>query len=368
MRVLFWTGTFWPKIGGVEVLAQNLIPSLQKRGYEFIIISTKTEPEQHDESQYNGIPVYRFPFWDSLSYKNLALLIQIKQKIVKLKAIFAPELVHINAVGIDNFFHMLTNDSHSPSLLVTLHGEWLSGEDGLVSRTLRDANWVVGCSAAIIEKGRQLVPEIYTHSSIIHNALEVPGLTPESLLFDEPRLLCLGRLSHEKGFDLAMTAFGKVVSRFPKTRLIIAGDGEERVNLEREIKKIGLTDFVELVGWVAPEEVPRLINSCTMVVVPSRKETFGLAALESALMGRPVVATGVGGLPEVVVHEQTGLLVENENSDALAEGVLFLLNNPEAARQMGQRARCRAIEKFSWDQYVDSYDALYKKLIRVSQS
>jgi glycogen(starch) synthase len=79
-------------------------------------------------------------------------------------------------------------------------------------------------------------------------------------------------------------------------------------------------------------------------------------------MARPIVATRVGGLPEVVVHGETGLLVESENSDALAEAILFLLNHPDTARKLGGAARDRAQIVFNWERHVDAYDALYQKL------
>jgi glycogen(starch) synthase len=175
-------------------------------------------------------------------------------------------------------------------------------------------------------------------------------------------LLCLGRLSPEKGFDVAVTAFASLVNRFPNARLVIVGEGPERTKLECQIRKLGLTHRVELAGEVAPEEVPGLLNTVTMVLLPSRQESFGLVALEAALMARPVVATRVGGLPEVVLHEQTGLLVENENSGALAEAAAFLLTQPATAMKMGQTARLRAHHTFSWQRHVDAYDALYQRL------
>ena len=96
--------------------------------------------------------------------------------------------------------------------------------------------------------------------------------------------------------------------------------------------------------------------------MPSQNEGLPLVALEAALMARPVVATHVGGLPEVVVHQETGLLVENGDTGGLTEAVAHLLDHPETAIQMGQVARRRAQEFFSFERCVDAYDALYRKL------
>jgi glycogen(starch) synthase len=190
-----------------------------------------------------------------------------------------------------------------------------------------------------------------------------PALSPDPVPSDPPRLLCLGRLSPEKGFDLALKAFALLVDRFPRARLVIAGDGQARAELEHQAAGLGLDRVVEFIGWVAPDKVPALMNASTIVVMPSRREGLPSVALEAALMARPVVATRVGGLPEIVLHEKTGLLVDEGNHSALAEAILLLLNNPRTAAEFGNAARRRVQEVFNLERYVDAYDELYRKLV-----
>jgi glycogen(starch) synthase len=360
MRVLFWSGAFLPQIGGIGVLAAQLLPALRGRGYEFIVVAPKSHSDLPDKAQYQGIPVYRFPFWNSLV--NIDELMEVKQQVVKLKRIFTPDLVHINAAGRDDFFHLTTANAYPAPLLVTLHGEWVLQANAIVGSVLRSADWVVGCSKAILDKGRQLVPAIIPRSGVIYNAVEAPSLLAEPLP-TAPRLLCLGRISQEKGFDLALTAFASIVKQFPHARLVMAGDGPERATLAKQAAEMGLKDTVDFVGWVAPENVPALINTATMVVMPSRFESLPVVALQAAQMARAVVGTRVGGLPEVVLHQQTGLLVEKEDSQALAQAIVFLLEHPETATQLGQAAREQAQKEFNWQRHVDAYAALYRKLI-----
>jgi glycogen(starch) synthase len=362
MRVLFWTPVFWPKIGGVEVHAMKLLSALAERGYEFLVLTTKSDADQSDEDKLQGIPVYRLPFWNHTTYTNIEALAEIRQKIADLKRNFAPHLLHINAVDAANLFHLLTAHIGRAPALVTLHGEWPARQDGVVKRTLDDAAWIAGCSQAILEKGRQLAPGIIGRSCVIHNGLETPALIAGPLPLAAPRLLCLGRLSPEKGFDLAIEAFSRIVRQFPRARLTIAGDGVARADLGAQIVKFGLSDSVEFLGWVDPRDVPALINSATLVLMPSRQESLPLVALEAALMARPMVATRVGGLPEVVAHGETGVLVDPENAQSLADAVTFLLRCPERAVQMGKNARRRAQQLFSWKTHVDGYDSLYRKL------
>jgi glycogen(starch) synthase len=175
------------------------------------------------------------------------------------------------------------------------------------------------------------------------------------------------RLVPAKGFDLALTALASIIDRFPNIRLVVAGDGSARSALEQQAADLGLRQVVEFVGWVEPDEVPRLLNTATMVLLPSRREGLPLVAVQAALMARPIVATRVSGLPEVVVHQQTGWLVEKEDSRSLAEAIAFLLEHLETAIQMGQAARRRAQEVFSWRHCVAAYDALYQRLVKVDR-
>ncbi len=365
-RVLFWSERFWPTIGGVGISASKLLPALKARGYEFVVVTLRDYFDLPEEDHFKGISVYRFPFWSSLAKGNVSQIMELRRRIAQLKQTFLPDLVHIGFLGSSVVFHLHTIDAYPSPLLVsmdsTFPGQEL-GRDSLVGRTLRTADWVTCVSAARLAEARKLVPEIIDRSSIIYNGREVPSCHPKPLSFETPRLLCLGRLDRIKGFDVALTAFVSVVGRFPKARLVIAGDGPERSELQRQAAQLGLQACVDFVGWVRPDEVPALMNSATIVVIPSRNEGLPNVAKEAAFMVRPIVATDVGGLPEAVVHEETGLLVGKEDSRALATTINLLLEHPEVATAMGRAGRLRAQQLFSLEPYIDAYDALYRRLV-----
>jgi glycogen(starch) synthase len=362
MRVLFWTLNFWPNIGGIEVLAAKLVPALRHCGHEFLVVTPKSPPELPEQARYRGVPIFRLPFQNLVTPATIDHLIMLRDRVIAIKREFRPDLVHINGVGAADFFHLTTENAHAAPLLVTLHGAWERNNDTIVRHTLRAADWVCGCSAAILERGIKLAPEIAARSSIIYNGIDVPTITPEPLAFESPRLICVGRLAPEKGIDLALAAFPSILARYPKARLVIVGDGPLRYALKEQSHELGIDRAVDFTGWVAPDHIPDLLNTATMLLMPSRHDSLPLAALESALMGRPIVAARVGGLPEVVAHKETGLLFQSENSDALAAAVVSLLADPHQARQYGRAARDRARELFSWGYHVNAYDALYRKL------
>jgi glycogen synthase len=367
LRVLFWSEFFWPYIGGAEIIGAKLVMSLRERGCEITVVTRQDTPTMPAHAGFHGLPVYRFPFILALANGNVAAAADARQAVIALKRRFAPDLVHIHSFGPSALFHLDTAAAAPSSLILTLHKisppeAFLPG--ALLERTLRRADRVTCVSGAVLGATRERMPDVTAYSSLVYNGLEVPRLAPDPLRFESPRILCLGRLIREKGFDVALSAFALVATRFPDARLTVAGDGPERGALERHAVELGVAPRVDFLGWETPERVPRLINSATMVVVPSRwPEPFCLVALESALMSRPVVATAVGGLPEVVAHKESGLLVPKDDSRALAGAILFLLEHPEAATAMGAAARVRARKNFALDQQVDSYERLYRALV-----
>lgn len=364
MRILFWSETFWPRIGGVENLAARLLPALQNHGHEFIVV-TWEHVEMPDQIHYRGIPVFRFPFFSAGPEGSLTSFLEYRRRVAALKKDFAPELVHVNSFGRSVLFHLETAVAYPAPTLVTLHQALPDepiGRRSLLENLLSRAAWVTCCSQSVLDHARRLWPEITLNSSVIHNAIELTEGEPRAISFDPPRILCLGRLVWEKGFDLALEAVSIVSRRFPETHVIIAGEGSELDNLKRQTRNLGLTDHVEFAGKIVPDQVAHWITTATLALVPSRLEGFGLVALEAGSFARPVVATRVGGLPEIIVHEETGLLTECGNSAALAGAVESLLAQPKRANRMGVAARQRVQEKFDWTRYVNTYDALYRHL------
>jgi glycogen(starch) synthase len=362
MRVLFWSLTFWPNIGGLEVLTSKLLPSLRQRGYEFLVVAPKNYTDLPDSEEYEGIPIRRLAFQAPVR-PGIDQVFALRQEVVALKRRFTPDLIHINGIGgPSDFFHLTTMQAHKAPVVVTLHNPWPLLADGIATETLLKADWVVGVSTSILERARRLASEINFHSSVIYNALPSPGLAPQPLPFFQPRLLCVGRLAYEKGVDIAIRAFRMILERFPRARLTIAGDGPLRSELVQQAASVGVDHAVDFIGWVVPDAVAALLNQHTLVLMPSREEPFGLVALQAALMSRPIVATRVGGLPEVVLHAKTGYLVDSEDAASMADAALLLLSRPELAKKLGRAARSRAQVVFGWEEQVDKYDTLYRKI------
>lgn len=365
MRVWLWGELFWPYIGGAELFAAHLMLALRTRGYEFAVATSHDNLDLPDEAQYRGIPIFRLPFRNALQRGHIEELASLRRRIAALKRELAPDVIHLNGVTPIAFFCVNSGGERRVPLLVRLNQAAQRMQPGpiagsLLENVLHRATWVTSVSRTLLDDARQLVPTITPHSSVIYNGVDAPADLPAAAPLDPAHILCLGRLVDDKGFDLALPAFAALRER-RRARLIIAGDGPQRAALQVQAEALGLGASVEFTGWVAPEAVPQLMSRAALVAVPSRREGLPSVAMQAAAMGRPVVATRVGGLPELVLDGHTGLLVDLDVT-SLSGAFDRLLAQPDTARQMGQAAWRRMREHFTSEQCVDAYDALYRRL------
>lgn len=161
-----------------------------------------------------------------------------------------------------------------------------------------------------------------------------------------PTVLYAGRLRARKAPVVLVRAFATVVERLPEARLVIAGDGDERPGVEREIARLGLGGHVDLLGAVSREEVGRRLRQATLFCLPSIYEGLPLAILEAMAAGVPVVTTAVSGHPDAIVDGESGWLVPAEDSAALASALVHALTDPAEARRRAAAASARFAERF----------------------
>ena len=365
MRILFWCEQFWPEISGVSLFGMSLMDGLKARGHEFAVVTSQGRRSKKARETVNGVPVYRFPFHPALLSRDLKRIAGIIREIRILKQRFNPDVIHINSSEPSLFFQEKTQSSPEIPCRVTVHMSLSCqyGTNTLFQRVLHKAGHVTAISRSIMEDVRHFVPEAAPRVTLLLNALPEPEVAAEPLNPVRPRLLCLGRLSEEKGFDVALRAVPKVLEKHKGARLIITGEGPEEMNLKALASRLRISGAVEFTGPVPLTEVQQAINRAFLVLVPSRwREPFGLVALQAAQMGRPVIASNTGGLREIVIPGKTGWLFEKGNSAALAQRINQLLDSPRTAMEMGDRAREWSREKFDFHQWIRDYERVFLNL------
>lgn len=366
MKVLYWTQQFHPYIGGVEVLGASFLPALVARGHEPVVVTSHGALDLPDEDEWRGVAIHRLPFASVLASREAGPVAEALAAVARLKRRLRPDLVHVNVSDPSAWFHLRTiRVWPCPSVVsVRVSVGRAGGANSLLADLLRSADRVTGASAAALADAIAACPEIEDRAVVIPNGLPRPAVEPAPLSVDPLVLVAAGRLVVDKGFDVAVRALAPIRARRPDAVLRIAGDGPERAALEALATSLGVADGVEFLGWVEPSEIAALLADASVVVMPSRwQEAFGLVALQAAQVGRPVVATRVGGLLDVVTHGVTGLLVENEDDVALAAAVLALADEPRRAERMGAAGRRRATACFDFDRYVEDHVALYTDLL-----
>ena len=176
-----------------------------------------------------------------------------------------------------------------------------------------------------------------------------------------PVIGVVARLSPEKGVDVALEVHSRIVRRFPGARLLIAGDGPQAGALRAQTERLGIADSVTYLGH--REDMAEIYRSMTVLLMPSRSEGLPNVALEAMARGVPVVATSVGGVPEVVVHGRTGLLAPADDAPALAERLATVLANGEQRRRLAEGALAHVRAEFSRETKAAALAAIYREVL-----
>jgi glycosyltransferase involved in cell wall biosynthesis len=172
----------------------------------------------------------------------------------------------------------------------------------------------------------------------------------------------VGRCSVEKGGDVLIDALELLSRQGREITVVIVGDGPERERWEKRVRGYGQARKVLFTGALPHKDVARLINRFDICIAPSREDSCSLAVLEHMACGKAVIATRVGGTPEVIDHGRTGILVAPEDPAALASAIHELLAEPKVMSDLGRRAHQTAVMSFSWDRVCERYTELYTTL------
>lgn len=214
------------------------------------------------------------------------------------------------------------------------------------------------------------------HVSVIYNGLRLEdyaccaaetGIRSQYGLPQDAFVIgAVGRLAAVKGFEYLVDALALVKRDIPDCRLLIAGDGPLKENLNRKITALGLASNVQLVGY--QKSIVRFLSAIDLFVMPSLSEGLPIALLEAMLCRKPVIASAVGGIPEVIAAEENGLLVEPENSKKIAEKILFAYRNPSEMNAISMQGWYLVERKFSSKNMANNYAEEYLMLLSATGS
>ena len=347
-------------ISGSEAHLLTLLPDLRARGWDVRFVHLhENEPgaaEFAHRLSESGVPVEGIRLPHAADPRAFARLLRLVRRT-------RPAILHTHLVHAD--FYGLTAGAlaHVPLRVSTKHGFNSFRERRLFSVADRSVARLAQLQIAISGGLARYLAETEGFDErafeIVHYGI---AAGPEPAPFGGgSRLLCVGRLVPVKGIDTLLRAFAIARRKQPDLILDIAGDGPLRGDLGALSAELGIGDAVRFLGRV--EGVTAEMEQAAVVVVPSLGEGFGMVALEAAERGRPVIASAVGGLPEIVDDGRTGVLVPRADASALAAAIVDLARDPARAAALGRAARERALAEFALARCADRTAALYREAL-----
>ncbi len=379
MKILMISWEYPPVvIGGLGRHVHHLSTALAEAGHEVVVLSrrpTGTDPSTHPTSDevHDGVRViaaaqdpHEFTFGADMMAWTLAMGHAMIRAGLSIKSPgnkrqWRPDVVHAHdwlvahpALALAEFYDVpIVSTIHATE--AGRHSGWVSGAisrqvHAVESWLVRESDSLITCSASMREEITELFGPGLSETTVIRNGIDAarwpfgarrPRTGPAELLY-------VGRLEYEKGVHDAIAALPRVRRAHPGTTLTIAGDGTQQDWLVEQARKHKVRKATRFVGHLHHDELLAALHRADAAVLPSHYEPFGLAALEAAAAGIPLVTSNTGGLGEAVIDGVTGMSFAPRDVAGLAEKVRAVLDDPAAAQRRARAARERLTSDFDW--------------------
>ena len=367
--------------GGVENVASNLSVQMAKRGHEVHIFTSAIDSKESVEN-YENITIYRYK--KSFTIGSASIPVNILYKPLKLGIDL--DIVHTHAGNppAPIAAYQYAKKSKKP-FVVTYHGDGQWNWGGVIRRMsvysynkylldkiLTYADVLISPSEYYINESR-ILGKYRNKIVAIPNGIHVDefdvGYSKEKcrgklgLSIDSRMILFVGTLSPHKGPDILIKAMSEIVKEVPDVKLVFVGHGGMREELEMLSKKLGVKKNVKFAGFVEESMKPLYYRAADVFCLPSvmTHEIFGIVNLEAMACSVPIVASKIGGIPDVVRDGENGLLVLPRDSDALADAITYLLEDEDVREKMGKNGR-KKVEDYSWNRVGEETEKIYLNL------
>lgn len=374
-RVALFSSAFYPSLGGVEELVRQLALEYQRRGMSVVVVTNQWPRDLPMVDSVDGVSVLRYPMrlplWGgraSFGFRISAAR-TLRQMLRRIQN-FDPQAVHVQCVSANGWYAAQVASHLCLPLVVSTQGERTMDATQIYQRSpvmnrvmlevVRAADWVTACSSATLNDLRFYALNSSDafgegRASVVYNGIGLEAFA-ESVAYGwrAPYILALGRLVPQKGFGLLIEAFAR--SGIKGIELIVAGEGEEFGSLKEKIVRLGLAGRVHLIGRADRAKVHALIRGSIGIAVPSLREPMGIVVLEGLAAGKPVLASRVDGIPEVVPAGCGVRLVTPGDVCELAAGIAWLARSQALGPICAHVSHSR---RFAWPHIADQYLEIY---------
>lgn len=381
MKVMMLIPWFYPSVGGAETGALELARKLTERGHSVMVLTPRYKRGWPREEVFQNIRIVRIP---TLSLPGPRILVETLHSLAPFFSVggwirrFQPDMIHLHYFMFTGYAGWYWARRWKIPAALTLVGmdvyDPLHQPCGFLEPFNRA---VVRGVSSLVAASEFIRDKLVKRFSISREHVQVIPYGVDESLFSpvEPRgnfarkalgisgeaflILSVQRLHSRKGLSTLLEAFQKVHLQTPEAHLLLVGEGPEKPALSRRAKVLRLDGRVLFAGKVEESLLRQLYREADIFALHSLHEGFGIVLLEAMASGCPVVATSAGSIPEIVLHQETGLIAPAGNPHALGEAMLTLIRNPEMRKGLARAARERIQTHYSWRNVCDRYLALY---------
>ncbi len=359
--IIILTQCFPPRVGGIENLIENLSFELSKY-YEVLVLADQydtSEDNLYDSNLKNNITIKRF---------GGIKFFRKRKKILDLKKYLKSKKITCVIGDSWKSFELcvdILNNQYIPTICLA-HGNEIIPKNFFYKKRLVSTFNKISQIVCNSKYTVNLVNEIGVLNQSItciypgaQNNIDLPN-KPIQKLKGRPILSTLARLEKRKGHSYIISAIEKLKNEYPNILYVIAGSGEELSSLQSLVSSLGIENNVLFVGNINNNEKNFLLKKTDLMVMPTTDESsnrsiegFGIAYIEAAFYGIPSIASNIGGSPEAVLHEETGLIISNINEVYLT--LQNLLSDHNKLEKLGQNAKIRAEKYFLWSNVIKKY-------------
>jgi glycogen synthase len=376
MRILIISSRYFPHHGGLERVVRELSSRLQQEGHAVSIVTNRYPNRLPKHETIDGIAVTRLRFlYPRLSYLQagrvdlwLAGFVYFPFTLLELGLTvlrFKPAVANLHYLGNPSLHVWLLQRLLGFRLVVSLHGGDVDGEPyrnrfnrWLFRAVLSRAAAITTCSSTLMSQALTIAPEAASKMHVVYNGVHI-NLFSQACPYPHrrPYFVAVGQLAQHKGFDILLAAFAQVAAEAPQVDLLVAGHGSTRAQLETQAREAGFNGRVHFLGAVSHEQVASLMRGALAVVIPSRREPFGLVGIEALASGRAVIVSRVGGLIETLDGADVIWTTPDDSAD-VARALRQVLEDPSVVNTIKAENQRRAA-KYSWERVAGQYMALY---------
>lgn len=372
-KVLFISSLYRPNFGGVETVVEELSHNYQKRGIEVVVLTKRFPFDLAEKEMINGVMIYRLlrPKTDLEFIESIDWLKKYQKK---LKA----DIVHIIQIHrpMPLIGLLLARLWKVPFIVNYAGGDVLEPGDastqqiweegkGTVEDAVLQGDWQVSFSKGLSEDVKKTIPTL-KNLDLVYAGINVSEIAKaDKYNPGYPYIVAVRRLVEAKGVDILINAFKLVSEKLSDIHLVIVGDGPERNKLESLVKKLGLQSRVHFIGSVKQEETFAYLKGSIAHICPSRAEAGGVINFAAQAAKTVAIGSNVGGIPEYIIDQKTGLLYENGNIHELSQLIIKVIGNKKLREDLIKLA-WKNIQQYDWENISNQYLEGYSKVLSSS--